>query len=84
MWYSFTDDSFILLDQTNHSEQFVKIKNLDPETCSDLIMHPGMFEGQNEYALCISVTGLREVKRIKIVPGKQAFPNLVRYRTSAK
>jgi hypothetical protein len=62
----------------------VKIKNLDPETTSDLIMHPGMFQGQNEYALCISVTGLREVRRIKIVPGKQAFPNLVRYRTSAK
>ena len=59
-----------MLDQNNHSEEFVTIKGIDPSSTADIIMHPGMFQGLNHYALVISVTGLREVRRIKIVPGK--------------
>ena len=76
-----------MLDQNNHSEDKVTIKGIDPNTTADIIMHPGMFQGLNPYALVINhpvSSGIREIKRIKIVPGEQRFPNLTRYRTSTK
>jgi len=87
LWYSFTDETFIMLDQNNHSEDKVTIKGVDPNTTADIIMHPGMFQGLNPYAVVINhpvSSGIREIKQIKIVPGEQKFPYLTRYRTSTK
>ncbi len=58
-----------MLDQNNHSEDKVTIKGIDPATTADIIMHPGMFQSLNPYAVVISLHGVRDVKRIMIVPG---------------
>jgi hypothetical protein len=73
-----------MLDQNNHQEDFVTIKGVNPNNVQDIIMHPALFNDQNEFAVVVSITGMKEVKRIKLVPGKTPFPNFTRYRTFTK
>jgi len=70
------------LDSGSGEEEFVTVKGVDSKTMSDITLHPGMYQGQNEFALVENRNGLHEIKRIKLVPGKKEFPELRQFRAA--
>ena len=45
LWYSYTDKSFITINQDTQEEKFVHLKcsDTDYQSISDIVMHPNLF-----------------------------------------